>query len=431
MTARRAARRHRERAHAHGRRAVTASGARSSARSWPRTGIAIVLAATRSPPSSARSARNHFTLEVFPALTPLAVDPGPSLPAPAQQVAEPRGHPARKAHGRAAHARAQGAARSRWCRCRRCSARLVTLPSAHGPAAVRAARGRSSHAYVGELFPGYAVGRRPRFRVTRNWDLHRRRGRVRGSPHTIQEELRRRERGAAVRLELADAAPADVERLLSEALRLEHGRRLPRRRAAAAATTSPRSPKLDRAPRAARRAAGAGGAARAPRRRDRSSDVIRAARHPPPPPVRVVRPGGALHRGGGRRSERAGASSRRSTAPAATRPIVRALSRAAENGKQVTALVELKARFDEANNIDWARRARGDRRPRRLRAHRAEDPLQGRAGRAARGRAASAATCTSAPATTTRRPRGSTPTCRYFTAPRRRRRRRHARSSTC
>ena len=207
--------------------------------------------------------------------------------------------------------------------------------------------------HAGELFPGFRVLGCSAFRVTRNFDLSIDEDEADDLLKTIQKELRRRERGSAVRLEIAHDTPVEVVVFLRQALRLETRRRLPVRRPAAprrsrAARLRDELPRIPRrAVLAADRAAAAGVRRHLPRHRASATSCCTTRTS---------------------RSKTSSSSSREAAddpnvlaikqtlyRTSADSPIVRALIRAAENGKQVTAVVELKARFDEEPNIQWAR----------------------------------------------------------------------------
>ena len=207
-------------------------------------------------------------------------------------------------------------------------------------------------AHLGMLFGGFRVLGHTVFRVTRNTDLTIDEDDAEDLLQTIQENLRQRMRGDAVRLEISDAAEERFVQMLVGALDLQ-AEDVYRVAGPVDLTVLVALHKLDgfRALKDEPLVPGvppafASGA-------DvfeliRSQDIL--VHHPfesfgcvvqfidraaDDPQVLAIKQ--TLYR-------TSGAS-----------PIIRALERAAQNGKQVTALVELKARFDEENNIVWAR----------------------------------------------------------------------------
>ncbi|HXU71249.1 MAG TPA: polyphosphate kinase 1 [Polyangia bacterium] len=297
-------------------------------------------------------ARNHFTVNVFPALTPLAVDPGhpfPNLRNRSLNIAVILA----KSHGRR-RARVPKEQLLAVVQVPMVLGRLVRLPSEPGKQSV-ALLGDVISAYVGDLFPGYEVRQTARFRVTRNSDLLVDEEESEDLLLSIQEELRRRELGATVRLELSASASADVEKLLAAALEVEPAD-IYRVQSPLQLQDLVALEKLDGRPelRVEPLVPAVPTALRDP---DvpifdviKKSDVL--LHHPYEsydPVVRFIEEAAddpnvlalkmTLYRTSGGDS-----------------PFVRALSRAAQNGKQATVLVEIKARFDEANNIAWARR---------------------------------------------------------------------------
>src|SRR5881275_3756452 len=291
-------------------------------------------------------AHKYFQEEVFPMLTPLAVDASHPFP----QLLN-------KSHNLLIRAKTQrgGERLHAIVQVPRVLPRLIAMPRGKGEDEpwVYIYLASLIKQHIGELFPGLILDGVHAFRVTRNSDLYIDEEEAENLLRTIEQELRRSSRGNAVRLEIEADCQKDFRDLLlkffnlTEAdvykldgpLSMTHLAPLVANDAFANLRDRPFQPARDPA---------------LPlhvnifevmRRQDvllhhpyESFDpvveLIEEAAHDP----QVLAIKITLYRTSG------------------DSPIVEALINAAVAGKQVTALVELRARFDEAVNIQWARR---------------------------------------------------------------------------
>src|SRR5713226_8542263 len=297
------------------------------------------------PPKREAWAHRYFQQEVLPMLTPLAVDASHPFP-----------HLLNRSHNLLVRAKTQrrGEPLHAIVQVPRAVSRLIALPRGKGADEpweyIYLASLIKQH--IGELFPGLILDRVHAFRVTRNSDLYIDDEEAENLLRTIEQELRRSSRGNAVRLEVEADCPKDFLELLlrffnlSEAdtyklhgpLSMTHLAPLVANDAFANLKDRPFQPGRDPAlpPHA--------DIFEVLRRQDvllhhpyESFDPVvelieEAAQDPQVLAIKIT-----LYRTSG------------------DSPVVQALINAAGAGKQVTALVELRARFDEAANIQWAR----------------------------------------------------------------------------
>jgi polyphosphate kinase len=298
-------------------------------------------------PSELNWAHAYFREQVFPVLTPLALDsshPFPQLGNKTLNVVVSLEAPPAEA----------GGAPTRHVAILpvpRILPRLVTIaPSGTGPERT-IFLSEIIKLCAGELFPGYRLLGAHAFRVTRNSDLYIDEEEAENLLKKIEDELRNLRRGAAVRLEIEEGVDEEIFTTLCRHLELSHEYvfRLngPLNLLRLQSLADLDRPDLKYPPFSPVNVS----PLRDPARIFavlRAGDVM--LHHPYDaftPVVDFVEQAA--------RDPLVAAIKQTLYRTSGDSPIVRALIEAARNGKQVTALVELKARFDEANNIQWAK----------------------------------------------------------------------------
>ncbi len=159
--------------------------------------------------------RSYFQDQVLPVLTPVALDPSHPFP----KVLNKGLNFLITLKGEDAYGRSSGRA---VLQVPRCLPRLIALPrSVGGGSHDFVLLSSAIHAHVEELFPGMKVTGCHQFRVTRNSDLWVDEEEVANLKQALQGELLGRRYGDAVRLEVAEKAPRHVCDFLLEQFELD------------------------------------------------------------------------------------------------------------------------------------------------------------------------------------------------------------------